>query len=58
MKREFPSTPEEAFEASVEGAIFQEEIERVYEQQRIGHYPFEQALGPCLWVLGTLAAMI
>ena len=60
MKREFPSTPEEAFEASVEGAIFQEEIERVYEQQRIGHYPFEQALGPVygFWDIGRNDLMV
>lgn len=54
MKREFPSTPEEAFEASVEGAIFREEIARVYDQQRIGSYPYEASLGAVytFWDIG------
>lgn len=54
MKREFPSTPEEAFEASVEGAIFKEEIERVYDQQRIGSYPYDASLGAVytFWDIG------
>jgi len=54
MKREFPSTPEEAFEASVEGAIFREEIARVYDQQRIGSYPYDASLGAVytFWDIG------
>lgn len=39
MKREYPSTPEEAFEASVEGAILGPMIEVAESEGRIGHYP-------------------
>lgn len=54
MKREFPSTPEEAFEASVEGAIFREEIARVYDQSRYGSFPYDPALGAVytFWDIG------
>lgn len=54
MKREFPSTPEEAFEASIEGAIFMEEINRVYEQQRFGAFPYDPSLGAVytFWDIG------
>jgi len=46
MLREFPSTPDEAFAASVEGAIFKDEIARIHDQHRIGPFPYEAALGP------------
>lgn len=36
MKREFPSTPEEAFEASVEGAYYSEQLAKAEEDGRIG----------------------
>jgi hypothetical protein len=36
MKREYPSTPEEAFEASVEGAYYAEQMARVDAEGRIG----------------------
>ena len=36
MKREYPSTPEEAFEQSIEGAYFTREIAECYKDQRIG----------------------
>ncbi len=39
MKREFPGTPEEAFEASVEGAIFGKQMEAAEFEGRIGRYP-------------------
>lgn len=39
MKREYPSTPEEAFEASVEGAYFAEQITQAELDGRIGDYP-------------------
>lgn len=38
MKREYPSTPEEAFEASIEGAYYAEQIARAEHQGRIGQY--------------------
>lgn len=39
MKREYPSTPEEAFEASVEGAILGQWIEQAEEMGLVGDYP-------------------
>jgi hypothetical protein len=39
MKREYPSTPEEAFEASVEGAYFTKQFARVYAEGRICSVP-------------------
>lgn len=39
MKREHPSHPEEAFEQSVEGAVFGTELEKARSEGRIGFYP-------------------
>lgn len=39
MKREYPSTPQEAFEASLEGAYYSEQIARAEADGRIGVYP-------------------
>ncbi|EJK83544.1 hypothetical protein [Rhizobium sp. AP16] len=39
MKREYPSTPAEAFEASVEGAYYAEQMAKAELQQRIGLFP-------------------
>ena len=39
MKREFPSTPEEAFEASIEGAYYGELIAAAEHQHRVGDFP-------------------
>src|SRR5262249_10758089 len=39
MKREFPSTPKEAFEASVEGAYYGNLMEAAEAQGRIGNFP-------------------
>lgn len=39
MKREFPSTPEEAFEASIEGAYYADELATTEQDGRIGPYP-------------------
>jgi hypothetical protein len=39
MKREYPSTPEEAFEASVEGAYYSELLAAAELQGRIGEHP-------------------
>lgn len=41
MKREFPSTPKEAFEQSMEGAIYQREMRLVRESGGIGDYLHE-----------------
>lgn len=42
MKREHPSFVEEAFEQSVEGAVYREEMEAARSEGRIGFYPWEK----------------
>ena len=39
MRREFPSTPEEAFEGSLQGAYYTLEMTRLRQNQRIDHFP-------------------
>lgn len=39
MKREYPSTPEEAFQQSVEGAYYAKQFHWLYSQKRIGTIP-------------------
>lgn len=39
MKREHPSTPEEAFEAAIEGAYFSHQFEAIYREKRIKLVP-------------------
>jgi hypothetical protein len=39
MRREYPSTAEEAFESSVEGAYFAEQLARAETEGRIGDFP-------------------
>lgn len=41
MKREYPSTPEEAFEQSMEGAIYQKEMTLVRTNKQITYVPHE-----------------
>jgi hypothetical protein len=41
MKREYPSTPQEAFEASLEGAYYADQMALAESQGRIGHYPHD-----------------
>lgn len=54
MKSEFPSTPEEAFEASVEGTIYAKELEKVRREKRIGFVPHEPLLNvDTYWDLGV-----
>ena len=43
MKREYPSTPQEAFEQAVEGAVFGEEMTQVREAGRITVVPLDLA---------------
>jgi len=53
MKREYPSTPTEAFEQATEGAIYAEQLERARAEGRIGFYPWEQAAQTyTFWDLG------
>src|SRR5690242_3605434 len=41
MKREYPSTPEEAFEQALEGAYFTRELDQATKQGRIGGFPVD-----------------
>lgn len=41
MKREFPATPKESFEQSLDGAIFADELAGAYKHNRIGAYPLD-----------------
>ena len=53
MFSEYPSTPEEAFKASIEGAYYQKQISKVYEQKRIGFIPFDsKIMVDTYWDLG------
>lgn len=53
MRREYPSTPEEAFEQALEGAYFSHEMLAASKQQRIGRFPFvPTAVVNTFWDLG------
>lgn len=52
MKREYPSTPEEAFEASVEGAYFATQMVRMRKEGRITRIPVLDAPVYTTWDLG------
>lgn len=41
MFREYPSTPEEAFMASIEGAYYKTQMQKVYEDRRIRNVPWD-----------------
>ena len=49
MKREFPSTPEEAFEASIEGAYYGKWMVKAEEQGRICDLPADPSLRTETW---------
>jgi hypothetical protein len=54
IKQEYPSTPEEAFEVAIEGAIFGEEMARVRELGRITDVPIDPNHPvSTFWDLGT-----
>ncbi len=57
MKREYPSTPEEAFEASIEGAYFASEMVKMREQGRICRIPILNKPVDVYWDLGVGDAM-
>jgi hypothetical protein len=57
MKREFPSTPDEAFEASIEGAYFASEMRKMREQGRICRIPILNVPVDVYWDLGVGDAM-
>jgi len=52
MKREYPSTPKEAFEASVEGAYFATQMSKVRKEGRIANIPILDAPVYTTWDLG------
>jgi len=53
MKREHPSTVQEAFEQSVHGAVFGDELELMRNEGRIGFYPYDQRIKVyTFWDLG------
>lgn len=39
IKREYPSTPKEAFEQSVKGAYYEQQFRKIYKEGRICHLP-------------------
>lgn len=41
MKREYPATPQEAFEQALEGAYFEKQLEHAYKFKRIGSFPYD-----------------
>lgn len=57
IKREYPSTPDEAFEASVEGAYFGTEMQRMRKEGRICRIPILDAPVYTTWDLGINDAM-
>lgn len=57
MRREYPSTPEEAFAASVEGAYFATEMRKMREQGRICRVPIMNKPVDVSWDLGVGDAM-
>lgn len=59
MKREFPSTPDEAFEAAVQGAYFARQMRQIREQKRICTIPVEPELPVnTFWDLGLNDMMV
>ncbi|MER2490328.1 terminase [Catenovulum sediminis] len=54
MKREYPSTPAEAFESAIEGAYYSKQFDKIYAQNRITRVPHEpSALVHTFWDLGV-----
>lgn len=59
MKREYPSTLDEAFSAPVEGAIYAKELDVATAEGRIGHWPVDPSkLVHTAWDLGSPANMV
>jgi hypothetical protein len=53
MKREYPSTPDEAFAQSVEGAYYAKQFAQIYADKRIGAMPKNDAPVHTAWDLGV-----
>jgi hypothetical protein len=59
MKREFPSTPEEAFESAIHGAYYAKQLARTRLEGRTGYVPHDEAaLVHTCWDLGISDAMV
>jgi hypothetical protein len=53
MRREYPSTPDEAFEQALEGAYFTQQIGAAYKTRRIGSFPIDTSIPVnSFWDLG------
>ncbi len=53
MKQEYPSTPEEAFEQSIEGAYYARQFLKLYERRQICKVPHEPAVAVhTIWDIG------
>jgi hypothetical protein len=57
MKREYPSTPEEAFEASLEGAYFAKQMAKMRSEKRICRIPILESPVDTSWDLGVNDSM-
>lgn len=58
MKREYPSTPKEAFEQVIEGAYYAKQFKAIHEQGRITRVPHKpEALVHTFWDLGINDSM-
>lgn len=54
MKQEYPTTPEEAFEQSLEGTYYADQLAKARLEQRIGIYPYDPRLPVnTFWDLGV-----
>jgi hypothetical protein len=58
MKREYPATVEEAFEASIEGAYLAEQMAKVRREGRICRTPIERVPVDTFWDLGVNDDMV
>lgn len=57
MKREHPSTPEEAFNTTIQGAYYASEFTRIYNEGRICRVPVEDLPVFTFWDLGLSDSM-
>jgi hypothetical protein len=49
MFREYPSTPDEAFAVSLEGAYYTKEVSKLYEEKRLTKIPYDSSLPVETW---------
>lgn len=49
MKREYPSTPDEAFAASIEGAYYAQQMAKADREGRIGRVPYDDSIPVETW---------